>query len=294
MRQPIIGYGRVEPNTPTQLVGRRHQINSIKKVGGFSKIDFEMDVATGGSSIKKRPALLHQIHKAHEFRVPLCVEAADRVLSTYSKKRIRQLRKELNQFGVQIAVAHNNPMFHLRIRKILAGPNSESQKRRSLVRRVDQYLRWRHGTIFSGTSPAPETPLASYSELKHSKVIPALKRCTKHLLELDADSPEFDWYAYAYLGAAFEERTELLQTHIRAFSYGMHPQHARLFQKIHELEQRQLKTFDGRPKSLSSQAIADELNRQGFRNLRGTPFSRKTIFQIRRSPAYRGSALIAS
>ena len=45
---------------------------------------------------------------------------------------------------------------------------------------------------------------------------------------------------------------------------------------------------------MSNQAIADELNRLGYRNLWGTPFSGKTIFQIRRSPAYLGFLSSAS
>ncbi len=68
--------------------------------------------------------------------------------------------------------------------------------------------------------------------------------------------------------------------------YGERPDDQKLFREIRRLEQEQLTTYDGRPKAHSNQSIADALNNLGFRNLRGVPFSRKTVFQVRRSPAY--------
>jgi len=297
MRAPVIAYGRTEPDSNLKIVGRRHQVASIKKVGGFSKIDIEFDVASGSTSIKNRPALSHQIHKAHEYGVPLAVEAADRVLSTYNKKNIRQLKATLDKFGVQFAAAHTNPRFHRRIQKILAGSKSPSKKQRALVQWIDGFLRWRHGTIFSGTGSAQQTILLPYRELKNTPIFPVLEQCATKLLELEVGLPDFDWCLHGFLGAAFNDRNELLQNSRQPsaegnpISYGMRPQDADLFCALHELEQIPLTTVDGRSKHLSNQRIADDINRLGFRNLRGTQFSRKTVFQIRRSPAFLGSAL---
>lgn len=297
MQKPsTIAYGRICPDAQVQIVGRRHQINSIKNVGGFSKIDIEFDVASGGSFLKNRPALMQQLHEAHRHGVSLCVESMDRIVTTYDRKRIRRLRKALGEFGVQIAVANINHSLLRRIRRIVSGSKSESQKRKALVQRIDQYLRWRHSSIFPGVASAQEIALVLYRELKNTLIFPVLELCAEHLLELDTKSREFDWCVHSFLGSAFSARNELLHNHNGSadsenLSYGKRPQDAELFKKIHELENRRLKTADGRPKCMSSQRIADELNRRGFCNLRGTPFSRKTIFQIRRGAAYLGSGL---
>ena len=130
MTQPIIAYGRVEPDSNLQIVGRRHQRASIKKAVGRSKIIFEVDVATGGSSLKNRPALVHQLHQAHRHGVPLIVEAVDRIISTYSRKRIKQFIVATDEVGVQVDVAHIDESLLRRIRKIVAGSKPVSRKRK--------------------------------------------------------------------------------------------------------------------------------------------------------------------
>ena len=120
-----------------------------------------------------------------------------------------------------------------------------------------------------------------------------LTTCGDHRSRLDAERPFLEWCIHSFLGAGWEARTRLLiQRRITAggqLGYGERPDDQKLFREIRRLEQEQLTTYDGRPKAHSNQAIADALNKLGFRNLMGSLFSRKTIFQLRRSPAYLGT-----
>ncbi len=287
-----IAYGRISPGQET--VGRRFQRQSIRAQVGTGKVDIQFDTVEGDFGFSHRPALLMQLLQARQLGVPLAVESMDRIYSGYDGDQVARFKSEVDKFDVQIAVAHINQPILRRIRRILASPKKRQHQRRSLVRAVDSHLRWRQSTVFSvGRSENGDSELVPYANLKTSNLFSVLTTCADHLMRLEIDSPDLEWCIHSFLGAGWEARTRLLmeQKTISGgqVGYGQRPDDPEMFQAIHKLEQEQLTTWDGRPMAMSSQRIATELNRLGFRNLRGVPFSRKTIFQLRRSPAYLGT-----
>lgn len=62
----------------------------------------------------------------------------------------------------------------------------------------------------------------------------------------------------------------------------------KLFRRIHQLRQTELLyKISGKPKRPSDQFVADQLNDEGWGNINGDPFNRKSINRIRRSEAFR-------
>ncbi len=291
----VIAYGRTGPHS--EPVGRRYQRSCIRsQVGTGTPIHMEFDDAPGDAPFSDRPALQFQILQAQATKQPLCVEAMDRILASFDHDKVAGFKKEIDRFGVPVAVAHLNLPTLRRIRRILGSSKTCQQKRRYLVRLVDNYLRWRFSTIYSaGKAENGDSGLAPFGDLKATTLFPVLATCADHLLRLNVDGAIFPWHLHGCLGAAWEHRTRVLleQRNIPGgqLGYGERENDLEMFQGISRLEQQQLTTWDGRPMAVSNQRIADELNEMGYRNLRGSLFSRKTVFQVRRSAVYLGSVL---
>lgn len=293
--QKIIGYGRISPHSRMEPVSRKKQLAAIRNQIGNHPVDFEVDAVVGDTPLVDRPVLGLQLLKAQSQRVPLVVENLDRIVSTYDSKLIENFDADISKFRVQVAVARDNPPMVRSIHKLLKSSKSDSWKHKRLVPLVHQYFRWRMGNVIdSEAKPEQEEPPSlPYKSPQAAAHLPGVESCTENMLKLEGDCRGSDWLLYGYMGAAFQEHWEALCAR-RGIAPGGQPGYGErtgdveLFRAIQRLEEETQKTIDGRLKLPSNQHIADALNAYGFTNLRGTQFSRKTVWEIRRSGAYLG------
>lgn len=291
-----IAYGRL--STPNKEKERRHerQIDAINTKFNLDSVDFIYEVEKGDTQWEQRKALHTQLKKAAKLGVPVHVEHSDRLIKSGDDQQINKFMQQLSSFKVEIFYAYPNVLYHRRFLKILTSVDSSSRKRRrSLVRIVDRYLQHRQLVISPFGNPDNVPALQSTAIIKSQVYYPALTSCADQLLELDplSLSPhDFAFFTDSYLGAAYNHKSRLLRGNGRVFvpdgnrSYPSVPEHLELFAVIKSVESAPRFTRLGAPKRVSDQLVANALNAAGFRNLQNRPFSRKSLWYIRRNPAY--------
>ena len=294
--KPAIAYGRLSTVDQEKYSRHERQIMEIKSKFKPDYMDFDYDVISGSEGFDKLKTLHSQLFKAAQYNTPLLLEHSDRLLKSWNEQVIKQFNQALKSSNVTIKYAYPNTLWHQRIKNILINDSPRNQRKRSLVRIVDQYLKHRHLVIFPSGNPDNVPPFQSTRILKQLRYYPALTECADHLLELDPPSISPDDFAFtvdAYLGAAYNQKSALNRAGGRIFvpggqrTYPSCPEHLDLFAVIQHAESQPRYTRLGRPKHVSDQLVADAVNAAGFRNFRGDPFSRKSVWFIRRNPGYR-------
>jgi hypothetical protein len=293
-----IFYDRVSTTAQSKKSQSQRHLTFLASRFPNSTLHYACETCAGAVPLHDRPIFLAQHRLAQQSNLPLWLDHADRLLKSFDTPVIASAHSFLSAGGVPLQFLHRSSWIHTAVRSLWASRSPRSARLLVVVQQLRRYLSWRSALLGSrspGASVAVPDPLP-WEILRLDPYLPDLSTCADLVLDLVRlpDLPVRLFYLDAYLGALFNQvavHRRAVRARRRAFSpgqrtYGERPADLRLFATVARLESVALFTGSGKPKRVSDQSIATQLNALGFRNLRGRPFSRKNTFDLRRSPGY--------